>query len=49
MHGNVNKFPSKTDYPAWDGPVVFANSSKIADWTGGYNVSNTVFNHVQRG
>ena len=44
VRGNTVRFPGATDYPAWDGPVAFTNSSKVANWTGGYTVSNTVFN-----
>jgi len=44
VRGNLVRFPDTTDYPAWDGPIAFTNSSKVANWTGGYTVSNTVFN-----
>ena len=43
--GNINKFPTNTTQPNWDGPVVFADGSSIASFSG-YSqwASNTVFN-----
>jgi endoglucanase len=44
MTGNAVRFPATTGVPNWDGGVQFLKSSSIANYTGGYNVSNTVFN-----
>ena len=44
IRGNVNRWPTNTSMPVWDGPIVSKGSSSIASYTGGWNVSNTVFN-----
>ena len=44
MTGNIVKFPQNTGVPNWEGAVQFLKASSIANYTGGWNVSNTVFN-----
>ena len=44
IRGNLNRWPTDTSMPVWDGPIVSTGKSSIASYTGGWNVSNTVFN-----
>ncbi|MBQ6137762.1 MAG: DUF2341 domain-containing protein, partial [Kiritimatiellae bacterium] len=45
LTGNVNRWPTDTSYPGWDGPISLSGNSKFANYAGATKgVSNTVFN-----
>ena len=44
MTGNQKFEYTKTDFPIWEGPVVFSGNSKVASYTGSSSIPTTVFN-----